>query len=135
MGFVALAAFNLAAMKAVWGRSDRFNEARLMGALPMANAIVVGPLLGDRRRSRGCRRFQLGFQAFGAMALGLYVAGFWLYPDMTGLGFRLFTEPRGPSSDTIDIVVWYAIPLVVVGLSQFVFALLGGWLVRNFRIR
>jgi len=135
MGFVALVAFNLAAMKAVWGRSDRFNEVWLAAALPMTNALVVGLLIGIRRRSRGCRRFHLGFQTFGGMALGLYLAGYWLYPDLTGLHLSFFSEPRGPSSETIDSLVWDAIPLVIVGLSQFLFALLGGWLFRNFRIR
>jgi hypothetical protein len=132
MGFVALVALDFAAMRAALGRSDRFNEEWLMGALPMANALVAGLLIGYRRRR--CNRLQFGFQAFGATALSLYIAGMWLYPDMTGLHFRLFTEPHGHFSDTIRMVIWDSFPLVMIGVSNFGFALFGGFLFRNFRI-
>ena len=44
----------------------------LLGALPMANVLAVGILIGQRRP--GSRPFLLGFEAFGAMALALFVA-------------------------------------------------------------
>ena len=44
----------------------------ILGALPMANVLAVGILIGQRRP--GSRPFLLGFEAFGAMALALYVA-------------------------------------------------------------
>ncbi len=133
MILVALVALNFAAIRAALGRTDRFNEAWLMGALPMANALVVGLLICYRRGK--CNRFHLGFQAFGAIALSLDLAGMWLYPDMTGLHFRLFTEPHGLSLTTIHVAVWDTIPLLMISLSQFVVALVGGFLFRNFRIR
>jgi hypothetical protein len=128
MGFVALVALNLGAVKAVLGRNDRFNEHWLMAALPMANALIVVPLIGDRRRGRGLRPFRMGFQAFGAMALSLYFNGKWLYPDMTGFHFLLFTQPLGLSLTDFDLVLLDCVPLVAVSLTQFLFALFGGWL-------
>ena len=132
MVFVAVVALNFAAIGVALGRSDRFNEEWLMGALPMANAVAVGLFIGYRRHR--CNRFQLGFLAFGSTALGLYVGGLWLYPDMTGLHFRLFTEPHDMLLDTIHIVVWDMFPVVLVALSQVVFAIFGGFLFRNFRV-
>ena len=38
----------------------------------MANVLVVGMLVAQRRP--GSRPFLLGFEAFGAMALALYIA-------------------------------------------------------------
>ena len=135
MVLVALAALNAAAIRAVLGRSDRFNELWAMGALPMANALVVGMLIGYRhRQSRGIR-FVYGFESFGVTALTLYVAGMWLYPDMTGMHFRLFIEPHGVSLVTINVVIFDCIPLAMVGLTQFAFALVGGFLFHNLVIR
>jgi len=133
MAVVTLAALNFGAIRAVLGRGDRFNEAWLMRALPMANALVVSLLIGYWRR--GCHRFHLGFQSFGTTALSLCIAGDWLYPDMTGLHFRFFTEPHGLSLTTIQIATWDTIPLVTIVLSQFIFALVGGFLFHGFRIR
>ena len=44
----------------------------VLGALPMANVLPVGLLIGQRRPEN--RPFRLGFVSFGAMALALYVA-------------------------------------------------------------
>ena len=71
MVFVAIAALDFGAIRAVFDRNSRTSYLLGIGALPMANVLVVGLLIGHRRR--GSRRFLLGFEAFGAMALAVYV--------------------------------------------------------------
>ena len=99
----------------------------------MANTLVVGRLIGCRRRRN--HRFHSGFQTFGATALGLYIAGMWLYPDTTGLHFHVSAKPFRLSLTTIHVLIWDAIPVVTISLSQFAFAMVGGFLFSNFRIR
>jgi hypothetical protein len=50
----------------------------LLGALPMANVLAVGILVGQQRP--GSRQFLLGFEAFGAMAMVSYAALVWFVP-------------------------------------------------------
>src|SRR4051794_21903333 len=66
---VAIAALDFAAIRA----SLEFREAVLLvlGALPMANVLAVGILIARQRP--GSRPFLLGFEAFGAMALALFI--------------------------------------------------------------
>ena len=63
---VAIAALNLAVIRVLLG--SPVGELVVLGALPMANVLAVGLLIGLRRR--GSRPFLLGFEAFGAMASG-----------------------------------------------------------------
>ena len=70
---VAIAALDFAAIGAILGSgTGDFGIFLLLGALPMANVLAVGILIGQRRP--GSRPFLLGFEAFGAMALALYIA-------------------------------------------------------------
>ena len=66
---VAIAALDFAAIRA----SLDIREAVLfvLGALPMANVLAVGILIAQQRP--GSRPFFLGFEAFGAMALALFI--------------------------------------------------------------
>lgn len=129
MAFVALVALNLATIKTVLDHRNPFKEMLLMGALPMANTLVIALLIGYRcRRSR---RFVLGFEAFGAMALSLFIAS--IYP-MISLHYRLFIEPYGMSLIRTHIVIGNSITVAMIGLSQLSFALLGGFLSRKIGI-
>ena len=127
MVFVALVALNLATIKTVLDHRNPFKEMLLMGALPMANVLVIGLLIGYRCRKS--RRFILGFEAFGAMALSLFIAS--IYP-MISLHYRLFIEPYGMS--WTHIVIGNSITVAMIGSSQLAFALLGGFLSRKFGI-
>src|SRR3954447_665511 len=66
---VAIAALDFAAIRAFLN----FPEVGLLvlGALPMANVLAVGILVGQQRP--GSRPFLLGFEAFGGMALAFFV--------------------------------------------------------------
>jgi hypothetical protein len=72
MVVVAIAALNLVAIRALFGFRSLMGELLTVGALPMANVLAVGLLIGHWRP--GNRPFLLGFVAFGAMALATYVA-------------------------------------------------------------
>src|SRR3954454_2036881 len=67
---IAIAALDFAAIRAFLDIPDVF--LLVLGAVPMANVLAVGILIGQQRP--GSRPFLLGFEAFGAMALVLFVA-------------------------------------------------------------
>jgi hypothetical protein len=69
---VAIAATNFAAIRAFVEYVSVLGEVLLFGALPMANVLVVGFLIGLRHSGR--RPFLLGFELFGAIALAFYIA-------------------------------------------------------------
>ena len=119
MVFVAIVAINIATVTRV-DYNNTFKELVLMGALPMANTLVVGLLMGYW--SRRSRRFLLGFEAFGLTVLSLFVAGIRLFPEMINLHYRLVIKPYGRSLTMISIT------MVVTGLTHLAFALLGGFL-------
>ena len=118
----------------VLGRNDRFNEEWLLGAMPMANVFVAFWLV--RIRDPEWWRFRLGFQAFGAVAVSLYLAGMWLYPDMTGLHFRLLSwEAHGEPLTALHELVWDTAPPAIVSFSQLLAAVVGGRLFQKIKIR
>lgn len=133
MAFVAIAALNFAAIRAVWEHKPY--DLLAIGALPTANVLVVGLLIAYRRR--GSRPFLLGFEAFGAIALAVYIAGMSLFPEEFATPFfNLVVKPYvtafGPTLTTGYIVVIYCLAAVIWGLPQLAFALLGGFLFRRF---
>ena len=136
MVFVAIVALNFGAIRASFGFEPYVAESLLLGALPMANVLAVGILIGQRRP--GSRPFLLGFEAFGAMALTLYVALASFFPGAVTLCLELIEEilektiGRHPPFVFIPIVCFVAV--VMLGLPQVVFALIGGSLSRRFRI-
>jgi uncharacterized membrane protein YeiB len=68
---VAVAALDFWAIRAVFDRNSRTSYLLGIGAMPMANVLVVGLLIGRwRRRSP---KFLSGVAVFGAMALAVYV--------------------------------------------------------------
>jgi len=72
MVFIALAALDFRAIRAMPEIGPPTSELLVLGALPMANVLALGLLIGQRRP--GSRPFLLGFEAFGVMASALYVA-------------------------------------------------------------
>jgi hypothetical protein len=70
MGFIALAAVDFRAMRALFNHEIR-TTISCLGAIPMVNVLVVGLLI--RRRCRRSRRFLSGLVLWGAMAVAVYV--------------------------------------------------------------
>jgi hypothetical protein len=136
---IAIAALDFAVIRA----SFDIPEVGLLvlGALPMANVLAVGILIGQWRPES--RPFLLGFEAFGAMALALFVA-----VAMASLfldNYRLLTSYLTPVIQPIEKSIgqnrpFVFIPIalfamvVMLGWPQLVFALIGGSLSRRFRI-
>jgi hypothetical protein len=132
---VAIAGLDFAAIRAM--SSSSTGELLILGALPMANVLAVGMLIGLRRP--GSRPFLLGFEAFGAMALGLYVvlASFFrpevVYPYLT-----LFLAPIekivGLERPLFRILMVCTVAVVMLGAPQVTFAMVGGLLSRRFKV-
>jgi hypothetical protein len=68
---VAIAGINFAAIRALLDLNGTAAQLLLVGALPMANVLIVGIMIA-RQRVRS-RPFLLGFEVFGAIALALYI--------------------------------------------------------------
>jgi hypothetical protein len=73
---VAIAAINFGAIRALLPRhanvlDDQSSICLVLGDLPLANALVVGMLIAQRRPGR--RPFLVGFEVFGAMALAFFI--------------------------------------------------------------
>jgi hypothetical protein len=160
MVYVAIAALNLGAIRA-WsditstgnkmlngGPNDQVRFDRIMntllradllvtGALPMGNILAVGLMILIHRR-RGNRPFLLGFEAFGATVLALYIAGVSCstnevlrpYLDLVHGPLRKFF---GPYITTVYTLAVYSIFVMILVLPQVAFALIGGFLFRRFR--
>ncbi len=137
---VAIGALDFTATRALLFPTDRAARDMgiflFLGALPMANILVVGMLIAHQRpRSRP---FLLGFEVFGATALAIYVAivsGFReqaLFPYLNLVIDPLEKTLRwlGPIGDPILSSVGY----LMLSLPQIAWALIGGFLSRTFKI-
>jgi hypothetical protein len=140
MAVVAIAALNFGAVRAGLKVRNQLSTPIIdllnAGALPMANVLAIGLLVGGQRR--GSRSFLLGFEAFGATALALYIAVSSLYANKLVIPYLLvFLSPLaravGEPRSVVLILVFIALAVVVLGLPQLVFALLGGLLCRKFK--
>jgi hypothetical protein len=137
MVFVAVAAINFAAVRAVLVNPGPISEALVIGALPMASVLAVGLLFGRGRPDR--RPFLLGFTSFGAAALTAYVIQAVFFADATVMPYlRLFIEPLvqtiGREQLLIYIPVAYSVAVVAATLPQVAIALLGGLLSRWYKV-
>jgi hypothetical protein len=141
MAVIAIAALNFGAVRAGLKVRRQLSTPIIdllgVGALPMANVLAIGLLAVGQRRER--RSFLLGFEAFGAMALAFYVAAASLYPSELVMPYLLvFLSPLasavGEPRSVGLILVFIFIAVVLLGLPQLVFALLGGLLCRKFKI-
>lgn len=139
MGFVALAALEFGAIRAVTDYRGTTRDSLAVGALPMANLLVVGLLVG--LRCPGSRRFLLGFEVFGTTALALYIALAILFTDALvqsylELAIKPVRETLARTGWTTPrLLVAYFIVSLWATLPQLAFALIGGFLARRFRIR
>jgi len=141
MVFVAIVALNFGAIWASFELVPSVIEpyvaqSLLLGALPMANILAVGIMIGQRRP--GSRPFLLGFVAFGAMALTLYVAVASFFTGAVTLCVALLMEiienTIGRHHPYVFTPIVCFVAVVMLGLPQVVFALIGGSLSRRFRI-
>ena len=134
MAIIAIAAVDIAVVRAV---SDHLNptlELLALGALPMANVLAFGMLAGFGGRDR--RPFLLGFESFGALALAVYIVLACYFTMETIVPFiSLFLNPLVPivglERSSAVMVVEYSAATVVLTLPQLAFALLGGLLSRR----
>jgi hypothetical protein len=135
MVFVALAALDLTAIRAVFDHRGPTSYLLGTGAMPMANVLVVGLLVGHWRR-RG-RRFLIGFEAFGTMALAAYVvSASWFAKELVIPYLRLVYTPSISRmfirmSLQSYFVIYYLILAVLLGLPLLAFALIGGFFCRG----
>jgi hypothetical protein len=131
MFLVFIAALGFAAYRAIG-----HYELLLAGALPMTSVLAVAWLVGRRRR--GGRRFLVGFEAFGAAAVVLYIAVLGRsgpevlapYLELAPLASRAagaLTTPR--------LLLAYAVLSLWISVPQLALAMVGGLLVRSCRIR
>jgi hypothetical protein len=139
MIFVAIAALDFGAIRALLDSQTDDLFLLVLGALPTVNVLAVGMLIGRRRP--GNRRFLLG-EAFGAMAFALYVALASFLRDevvMPYLGplldlFDYLEKTIGSDRPFVFIPFLCPAGAVMLGLPQVVFALIGGLLSRKFVI-
>jgi hypothetical protein len=134
---VAISALDFWAIRAVLEFPTPKGQSLILGALPMANALAVAILIGLWRPAS--RPFLLGFQAFGAIALALYVAGAILFYDEFVMSYLvLFLRPIvtviGQRPPVVLIPIYFSCAIIMFGLPQLAFALLGGFLSRKFKI-
>jgi hypothetical protein len=132
MVFVALAALNFGAIRAVFDHKSRTSYLMGIGAVPMANVLAVGLLIGHRRRRN--RRFLWSFVVLGAVALALYVAVASLFAEelvipYMMLSYNLIFGYKGLLRSLQPyFVVYYPVLALMLGLPQLALALVGGLL-------
>ncbi len=133
---VAIAALDFTAIRMASDRIIPSSELLGLGALPMANVLTIGLLIGQRRL--GSRPFLLGFEAFGAMALALYVVLAAFSPQKVNDYLELLLDPIrttiGLDRTVALIATIYPVAVAMLGWPQLAFALTGGFLCRQFRI-
>jgi hypothetical protein len=138
---VAFAALDFGAIRAFLSQTDLLAQRRgillLLGALPMANVLAVGLLIGHRRP--GSRPFLLGFESCGAMALVLFLALAISFPHEVLFSYLVpFVAPLeriiGPDRPFVYIPIGGLVVVVMLVGPQVAFALIGGFLSRRFKI-
>jgi hypothetical protein len=147
MAFIAVAAVEFGAIRALSDYQFRalaltgFRQppsnvlaALILGALPMANVLVIGLLIGRWRP--GSRPFLWGFEAFGAAALAFYIAGMSLFTRELFEPFLEWNRPLlqsrfylGPAS---ALIKYFLLGAMLV-LPQVAFGMIGGCLSHRLR--
>ena len=146
MVLIAVVAINLGAML-LWsasagpaaggGFSRLTNQGLVLGGPPMANLLAVVFLVG--RRHFASRPFLLGFEVFGAMALGLYVAVATLFtkellfPYVHAVILPL-GKPAGQPFSPAQLLLHMSYATAMLGLPQLAVSLIGGFLCGSHRI-
>jgi hypothetical protein len=136
MVLAALAAFDFRVAVAWIDYRTPTGDLLLVGAMPMANVLAVGMLIGLRRA--GSRPFLWGFEAFGVVALAHYV----LVATFSPMVLWANAEPLvnyvrrtyGRHGPLVCILILIFSATVMLVLPQVAFAVTGGFLGRKFRI-
>jgi hypothetical protein len=135
---IAIAALNFAAIQASFEFEWHMGELLTLGAIPMANVLAVGMLIGVHRLRN--LPFLLGFEAFGITGLPQYVYLAISSPTSHGAidsYVRLLLDPMvkiiGHHPFGFFPIVCF-VAVVMLGLPQLVFALIGGFLSSGYRI-
>jgi hypothetical protein len=137
MVFVALAALDFTAIRAVFDHRGPTSYLLGLGAMPLTNILVIGLLVGHWRR-RG-RRFLMGFEVFGMMALGAYaiLASLFAkelvipYIRLLHTPFIINVENSIRMSHESYFLIYYLILAVLLGLPLLAFGLIGGFFCRG----
>jgi hypothetical protein len=121
----------------MFGLASETDAYLLLGALPMANVLGVGILIGQQRP--GSSPFLLGFEIFGALALTIYVVlscmpHHPLLRDYAELWVDPIRENMRPLGPFLVYPMICFVGVVMLGWPQVAFALFGGLLSRRFRI-
>jgi hypothetical protein len=134
---VAIAGLNFGAIRAMLAPGMGLRGASLVvGALPMANVLVAG-LLVARQRPKS-RPFLLRFEAFGAIALALYVVlvASSLHREVVMPYVQRVLDPinqrMATSTPLVLIPVRFSVGVVLLVMPQMAFALIGGFVSRKF---
>jgi hypothetical protein len=133
---VAISALNFGVIRAVLDQRGFESDLLGLGALPMANILAVGFLVGHWHS--GSRRFLLGFEAFGVIALALYIASAYFSPFyLLDPYLELSLQPIRAAiaiDEPVFLPAVISAAIVVLLLLQVIFALIGGFLTRKYRI-
>jgi hypothetical protein len=133
---VAIAAINFGAIQGFLFGWDT-GWLLVLGTLPMANVLAVGMVIGQKRP--GSSPFLLGFEAFGAMALALYINLASCFPSEVQIPYLkpflgLTEKIIGHNHPFVFIPILFFGSVVMLGWPQMAFALIGGFLFRKFGI-
>jgi hypothetical protein len=141
MFLVAIAGINFAGIRPLLddnGQADTVRVLLSLGALPVANVLVVGMLIARKRP--GSRPFLLGFEVFGALALAPYIVAATFSRSGNGPLDRYLSLQLDPLRPVIQPYTFVSVAtelfvaiFMLVG-PQLVFALIGGLLSRRFKI-
>jgi hypothetical protein len=136
---IAIFAIDFAAIRALVDSPPPVGEELLFGALPMANVLVAGLLIGRQRPDR--RPFFVGFELFGAIALVSYIALALLFPGPSGPirpYVAIVLDPMivtmGRTRESIMLPIIWLVVLFMLGSPQLAFALVGGFLSGRYRV-
>jgi hypothetical protein len=143
MTWVLIAALDLGVIRAWFGlrmpppsKVTWWIDSLVLGALPVANVLVI--ILVNSCRRRGPGPFVLGFEAFGVVALLLYVVGaIFLTEELVlpyvNLAYALIEDSEGIlTGPHMELIVPF-IAVVMLSVPQIGFALIGGFIFRRFR--
>ncbi len=136
---VAFAALDFLAIRAFLDSPSAWGEELLLGALPMANVLPVGLLIGQRCPKS--RPFVLGFELFGALALASYVAIALLFPRPFGPLYPYVSTLLDPIAAMIGrnrpfvfLPTACFVVVVMLALPQLALAVVGGFLARWYKV-
>ena len=137
MVVVAIVAVDFGAGRAIMELERPTGVLLTFGALPMAS-MLAGALLAARQHSAN-RLFLVGFATFGAIALGLHfllvtlsggdIVEFYVLPWLRTLDDTTRSAPPLAATAIRACTVAF-----LLGLPQFAFAVLGGFLSCRFRV-